>query len=685
MVTSSRMSNYDTIIPSRPVSTRAVVIGLMLSVIVGVGGQYIADKFSAPNFAYTHLPLCLLLPFIVLVLTPNVALKSRGSRHALTPSEMLLIFSMGLIASIVPDWAMNWYLLSAITTPNYFASPENQWVMKFFDYLPGWLVLEREVAQGFFEGIPPNQPIPWMGWVIPMFWWFSLVGAMLFVGACLVVMLRKQWIEYERLRFPLGEISLHLIGAADDTDPTGNHSAWPPFYRTRFFHVGLFLSLSITIYNCTTYGSGWAHFPIMGSDIFNISFGPAFPALPIRLNIFNLCFAFFINAEILFSLWFFQLFGIIQAGFLNRIGMTSTSLVPGGLVSIEFIGGMIFYVLWGLWMARRHLREVVLHAFGRPTTLDDREEMFSYRIAVFGLIFGFLYIIFWLNRAGVSIPVTLLFLFFLYVFYLAMARVLAEAGLVMLDLPINAHQFTVSMIGSANLSIPSITGMTLTNAFARNWRTFTMIATAHAAWFHGHIKRAGRRARGGDAEGAEDNKNGMHEIGDKRQPFFFWICMAFVVSACSTLFYLIHAGYTHGEQSLRGGAIGSLGTGFYNMAISWIDNATRITELEVIFLGLGGFLTFFMIIARYLFYWWPLHPIGFVVAASAPIRSAFLPFLLAWLIQMILLRTGGVKLYRQVQPLFLGMLVGYVLGAGISYLVDGIWFPDQPHLFENFF
>ncbi|MBT5873578.1 MAG: hypothetical protein HOH43_09180 [Candidatus Latescibacteria bacterium] len=654
-----------------PVTYRAGIIGLLFSVLIGVGGQHVANILNAPNFAYTHIPMCLLIPFLALILAPNAWLKSRKPELALSPSELLIIFSMGLIASIVPDWAMNWYLMSAITVPRYYASPENQWENKFFEYLPDWLVLDRITAKGFFEGHAPGGIIPWASWATPMFWWFSLIIAMLFVGACMVVILRKQWVDYERLRFPLCEISTHLIGADEESCAEG--SGWPAFYRTRIFRVGFIVMLSAALYNCMTFWTGWPHIPIMGSDVFAISLGRGYPALPIRLNIFSLCFAFFINAEILFSLWFFQLVGIIQTGFMNRIGLTSASLVPGGLVSIQFIGGMIFFVLWGLWMARHHLKEVTAHAFGKSTSLDDGEELFSYRTAVFGLILGFVYIIYWLHQAGVSIPTALLFLFFLYVFYLAMARVLAEAGLVMLDLPINAHQFTVSMVGSANLSVPTLTGMTLTNAFARNWRTFTMVATAHAAWFKGHLNRMGgrlspgRRHRGG-AGG-----------------FFLWICLAFAASAASSMIYLIYAGYTLGEQSLRGGAIGSLGNGFYAMAIAWIDNATQISELEVIFLGSGGLITGLMVACRYLFYWWPLHPIGFVVGASSPIRVAFLPFFLAWLVQIILLRVGGVRLYRSVQPLFLGMLVGYVAGAGITYIVDWIWFIDTPHLYENFF
>lgn len=664
---------------------RAPLIGMPFCVVVSVGGQYIANVLNAPNIAYAHLPHCLLIPFLILVLMPNALLKMRFRQLALTSRELVLIFAMGLIASIAPDWAMNWYLMAVITAPYYYASVENQWETKFFDYLPDWLVLDYDAARGFFEGIGPGRPIPWHDWATPLFWWGSFIVAMLFVGACLVVMLRKQWVEHEKLRFPLGEIAIHLIGAERDGK---DDSAWPPFYRTSLFRTGFITMLMLSLYNCTTYWTGWSHFPIMGgaTDTFILTIDPAYPAQVFRLNIFSLCFAFFINVEILFSLWFFQIFSTLQAGYLNRIGMTSTTLVPGGLVSIEFIGGMIFFVLWGIWMARRHLWSVVCHAFGRPSELDDRNELFSYRTAVFGLIIGFLYIMYWLHHAGVAFLVIALFLFFLFVFYLAVARVMAEAGLVMIDLPINANQFTVGMIGSANVSTPTITGMALTNAFARNWRTFTMIAISHAAWFKDYL---GKSDFGESMEGKEKATNTKPDEVDTRwdpgSSFFLWMCMAFGIGSISSLGYLIWAGYRYGEQSLRGGAIGSLGNGFYAMAIAWIDNATRITELEVAFLVGGGIMTFIMTIGRYLFYWWPLHPIGFVVAAAAPIRSAFFPFFLAWLIQVLLLRFGGVRLYQKAQPLFLGMLVGYLIGAGVSYTIDIFWFPDTPHLYENFF
>jgi hypothetical protein len=56
---------------------------------------------------------------------------------------------------------------------------------------------------------------------------------------------------------------------------------------------------------------------------------------------------------------------------------------------------------------------------------------------------------------------------------------------------------------------------------------------------------------------------------------------------------------------------------------------------------------------------------------------------LIWLVKALILRFGGTKLYREAQPFFIGMLVGYVLGVFISYGVDGVWFPGNGHVVET--
>lgn len=659
----SSTDHLQTADASTSISPRAAIIGLALSAIVSFWGQYASDRLGYDP-TYAQLPSCLLLPFLVLIVGPNLLLKSLGSRRVLTRSELIAIFAMGLVASMVPDRAMIRYWVAVLTASHYFASPENQWVEKFFAYLPDWLVVrnDKNAARWFFEGLPTGLPtawstwIIWSGWVIPLFWWGSLIAALMFAGACLIVMLRKQWVEHDRLRFPLGEVSLHLMGTEEDP----HHPGEPAFFRTRLFRMGLVITLSVVVWNIFSYWNLWPHFPITGPDVTSVTIERSFPAIPIRLNLYIFCLSFFINAEILFSVWLFILIGILQSGMLNRIGIISTSstIVPGGLVSIQSIGGMIAYVLLGLWMARRHLNEVWRKALGRPSSLQDQNELFSYRTAVIGLIVSLAYIVFWLHRAGLSFAITALFLFFLFVFYLAHARVMAEAGLVMLDLPINAHQFTVGIVGSANLPRPDLTALGLTNAFARNWRTFTMTGLSHVTWLR-------------------------ERMWPDRRHLFLWISLAFGVSTLTALLYIISAGYTVGARNLRTDP-GGLGVGFYDLIIQWINNATQVTQLEMTFLLSGVVLLLLLSAARYFLYWWPLHPIGLVVVASGPTVGAVFPIFLAWLIQVILLRIGGGRLYRKAQSLFVGMLVGYVLGQGLSFLVDSVWFPDNPHQFEAF-
>tara|TARA_B100000029_G_C17134082_1_gene799862 strand:- start:407 stop:601 length:195 start_codon:yes stop_codon:yes gene_type:complete len=54
-----------------------------------------------------------------------------------------------------------------------------------------------------------------------------------------------------------------------------------------------------------------------------------------------------------------------------------------------------------------------------------------------------------------------------------------------------------------------------------------------------------------------------------------------------------------------------------------------------------------------------------------------------WLTKALILKFGGTKMYRQAQPFFIGMMVGYVLGVFLSYLVDVAWFPNAGHVVET--
>ncbi|MBT5871854.1 MAG: hypothetical protein HOH43_00435 [Candidatus Latescibacteria bacterium] len=640
---------------ARPIKLRTVLIGLVFSVFVSLWGQYASAQTSYNYITFPQMPLCLILPYILLVIAPNLIVRKIVQSWALETSELIVIFCMGLISATVPDWGMVRYLISLIVAPDYYASPENQWQELFFEFLPRWLVVPNDngAVSYFFAGLPSGESIPWMAWVTPLFWWFTALGTLLFVGACLVVIMRRQWVEHERLRFPMGEVILRLV----ENDESG--SRLPKLYRNRTFHTGFAITFAIMVWNCIAYWDVLPRIPIPNPPT-SLVFDPVFPAISLRLVPYALCFAFFVNVEILFSVWFFQLLGILETGFLNRLGVISpaTTIVPGGLVSIQFSGGLIMFVLWGFWMARGHLAMVYRHAIGKPTELNDEDELFSYRTALLGLCGGLIYLIMWLHAIGLTLPIAILFLTLLFIFYLGIARVLAEAGLINLDLPINAHAFTIGIVGSANMTGSTLTGLGLTNAFARNWRTFTMVALSHIAWFREYMW-------------------------PNRQRLALWISLAFVLSVLTSTSYVIYTGYDQGADNLH---INLTNTGilFHDLIVKWMRNATRISEIEILFLISGAVVNMVLVAGRLLFHWWPLNPIGFVIGASGPIRGLTFTIFVAWLIKVILMRLGGVGLYKRMQPLFLGILVGFVAGVAVSYVVDSVWFPDTPHIGEIF-
>ncbi|MDE2722644.1 MAG: hypothetical protein OXI59_04635, partial [Gemmatimonadota bacterium] len=66
-----------------------------------------------------------------------------------------------------------------------------------------------------------------------------------------------------------------------------------------------------------------------------------------------------------------------------------------------------------------------------------------------------------------------------------------------------------------------------------------------------------------------------------------------------------------------------------------------------------------------------------------PVRVTAFTVFLVWAFKSIVLRIGGIRLYRNLQPFFIGLLIGYTLGVGLSTLVDHIYFPGNGHMVHS--
>lgn len=633
------------------VTARSILIGFLLAAFISVWIPYNIWEIQASGMDFEHVSVGLMIPFFFIVIVVNGCLRLTAPRYVLNTSELIVILSIGLIASTIPSAAFMGYFIAAISTPYYFASPENQWADVFFEYLPHWLVADNanKAMQWFYEGMPSRASIPWAAWYLPLFWWGMFFIVLFFVGSCVMVILRKQWIEHEKLAFPLAQV-LHQI-----VEQPATRSFFPKFMQSRMFWAGFGVPVFILGWNIVNYFSPFAVIPIGQPYNTTLLIGQVFPALNIKINLYILPFAFFSPVDVLLSIWLFHVMAILEAGGMNAVGLIETGASPVAAVQAQEIGGLIVFVVWSFWMARDHLRDVWRKAVRNANDVDDSDEFFSYRAAVFGILFGVAYIACWLHAAGMRFGIMVPFLLLLFIFYIGVARIVAETGMVALDLPLNSHEFLIRAVGSSRIDPASLTVFGLTNTFARNWKTFTMVSVSH-------ILKIGAR------------------VWSNKRRMFLVIGAAFAVSMVIGAWYTIYTGYaTVGAYHFGQFAFGTGNILFFENVKVWINNPTQMSQLEFTWFILGGVVMAFLLLLRYQFPGWPLHPVGFTIARGVAVDNAFFTIFIAWVIKAILLRLGGISLYRNVQPFFLGMLVGFATGMTLSFIVDMIWFPGQGH------
>ncbi len=631
---------------------RAVVTGLIAAVLINLWAQFMEFAARSSLITLAHLPIAAILPLFVLtaVVNPLLGLVRPGTRF--TTPELFLIFACILVASSVPGFGFVFHFLRVISTPYYFVSSENRWHEVFFGHLPDWLVVPNpsNALTWFFEGLPQNQAIPWEIWIIPMFWWMTFVGALFLCGACMVVLIRKQWIDYERLSFPLAQIPLAMI-------QTDRERLIPPYLRNRLFWIGFAIPLTIIGWNIIDYFTDVGPLRIGTPYSHHVVFAREFPPLILQLNYLVLATAFFANLNVLFSTWIFVLVQTVQTGLLNRIGLLriSGSLNLNDLPLVHYFGGFVVFILWGLWVARHHLLAVFSHIFRRSRKLDDRNELISYRAAFWGMSLTLFYAVAWLYSAGMTLPVIASFLAALFILYIGIARIVAETGLVYMDLPINANEFTVAVWGTSEIPLASLTNLGLANVYARNWRLFSMTALSHLIYMGGRTIKNGR----------------IRLLG--------LMLATLLVSLVAAVGFTVYMGYNPHQAPAFRGMSQLLSPVYIDIIATWVQNKTVVSQMEKLSFGLGAVVMSLLIALQFYVTWWPLHPVGFALGGVLLIKGHVLSIFMAWLIKGILIRTGGVQAYRKAQPVFIGLLAGYAVAVGLSFAVDAIWFPGQGH------
>jgi len=630
---------------------RAAVIALLLAVGVNLLVPYTQHRMATVSLLDGMLPLGIFLPFLVLLFLINPLLRLISPGSALESWELVFIFIVGFVCASIGE--MTGSLVAVISSPYYFATPENQWAEYVHRNLKPWLLVRDRSALGtFYEGAQPGAVVNWGAWVAPLFWWLSLLAAVMVACLALGVILRKQWVERERLSFPLADIPLELA-----REPEAGR-CFPDFFHRPLFWLGFAIPFFIVSWNCIGYfGALFPEIRVGGSAF---RFTPEFPLYIPRLNFLVLGFAYFVHLEVLFSIWFFNLVLLGEQALTNRLGilphhMTEFAVVPS--VTVQMFGALIFFVLASLWLARRHLKEVVSKALGRRAEIDDSQEMFSYRLAVVALVLAVVYMVAWLVRAGMSWQMSVIFLFFSFVIYLALARILAMSGLIFLSAPWSVQDMVNAFMPQAWMDRASTAVKNLMRATHQNSKGWILPSSTHGARL---AYTLGPRAR---------------SVGKVLLVTFLVAMAASCVSTC-------FLGYRYGAYNFGTWEFGRANKFPFDHTVTQIKMLATPRSLNWLGLGFAGFgaaFTAFLSLMLYRFPWWPLHPVGFAVGMAWEVRTAGFSILIAWACKATVLAVGGSSLYRRSRSFFLGMIVGYASGLLVSLGVDLVFFPGEGH------
>jgi hypothetical protein len=87
------------------------------------------------------------------------------------------------------------------------------------------------------------------------------------------------------------------------------------------------------------------------------------------------------------------------------------------------------------------------------------------------------------------------------------------------------------------------------------------------------------------------------------------------------------------------------------------------------FFGAFGLVTVLSIL-RLTFSWWPLHPVGFLIAYGYPIKNIWFSIFLGWLAKLIVVRFGGTRFFRASRSVFIGLIIGEASAAGLWLIVS---------------
>lgn len=623
-----------------PLSRRILLMGIVLIPLMCIAVEYgeIVRRVDLVGTSLMILVTTILLFFIAF----NVALKRWAPRWRFTQAELLFLFVMLTAAGNIAGTGMIQLCVPMLTTLQHFATPENRWG-QFLPFMKDWMVPDKSVVEAFWRGqttfYTPEHIKAWLG---PLLIWALFAFAYICFTLCFNVLIRRQWVDRERLAFPIVYFPLELTREGPGS-----------LLHQKLLWLGFAVAVALeTLAGLHHLYPTVPYFPIKAWEP-GLDIGHFFGAVPsTEINLLTMAFyplalglAYFVHLEVLFSLPFFYWFARLEEFICIWLGYrgpgVSSRMYEMPYLNQQSEGAFLALALAAIWAARKHLKAIIVAAFKGGSETDTR-DFISYRTALIGLLASAAFIFVFWYMTGVELPVLILFfpIFFLTVVGYTLIR--ANAGLPFAFGPNHPpHLFLTQAYGPVNMSPQTIAALNYSTWLGWDWRGTTMPHQMEGLKI---------------ASSAKLNGRDMVRV----------IVLASGIAIIASFITLLALYYRFGGES---GGLDTFRTQWtletWDLARGYMESGANRNWWEINGGAAGALVLFWLGWMQKRLVWWPFHPIGYTVSLSITATYMWCPMLIVWIIKSLILRYGGMSVYRRGIPLAVGLILGDFTMAGI--------------------
>lgn len=647
----------------------ALLFGLLLSALFCALTPFNNVKLQNSPLAGGHFPLasfgCLLL--ILTLVNPLLSRLRKAWKFHL--HELLLIWSMVTTATGIAYTGLLRTFIINLTTPVWFTSVAGSQEDTLLPLLPSMVFpQDPNMVKSLYSGLEGGLDmkwteilvrIPWSVWITPMALWgvFILFTYTAMIG--LAGLFSHQWVENEKMNFPLLRVPEILSKEAEK-------KSLGKYFSHQYFLIGLSIPVFLHLFNGLH-----TYFPQVPQIPTLILAQPYIPKEGILSGFYKakiyiypafIGFAFLASKQISFSFWLFFLLGGFLPGTLQALGWripaaalgTTFSPVLSRVEEMQMVGAFGVFFFFIVWLARDYLFQVARSMWTGKDPVEDAHGFLTPRASVWALLAGFFGIVLWLGFMGMNVLAALIFIGVCFMFQLVASRLICQGGL---------PYFTLALAPSdgflAFLNTRLISPVTLYLALIVQKVTFLDLRESlMPSLFH------------------------SSKLSDGSRPanrFLWGIVLALIVGVTVSFVSMLALYYKYGISTLPDDWAIDTARRVHENAAQVLNHPEGSKEWSMLFTSIGALVMLLLVMGYHQFIWWPLHPIGYLTTYSSAMQILWFGFFIGWLCNTIVLRYGGVHLFKEVRRLFVGMIVGDLVMA-IIWLIVGMFNPISYHV-----